>query len=458
LAEQLPEKKKKLKFAVSSPGLLNAISKELGVKKLGSELSRELLRGIRQQLGSLIDVDDNKLAKMRLGLSHGISRKALKLNVNRVDHMIVQAIALLDDLEKDINTIAMRAKEWYGWHFPELCKIIVDNDLYLQLIIVGDRSALVDPMKRDTLMEILEEEEKVDSVVDAAKISMGTAVSVNDIENVAKIASEGLNLMKYREELKAYLDTRMDTVAPNLKAFIGRDLGARLIAHVGSLIKLAKAPASTIQILGAEKALFRALKTKGSTPKYGHLYNSTYIGRAQAKNKGKISRFIAAKTALCARVDCFNEKEEVDAEFGVHCLFQTEARLKNLDGIKVTKEQIAEDLKQRAEKIKAEKAEKAAKKRYSIGADVILTPKKEVDAEKDKEETKVKKEEGKVTKEEKQKKKKKKRSVPEDAEEMPKKKRKIKEEKVKEEEDEAEDSPKKKKKKKKKKKSSEGEE
>merc|ERR1712060_724445 len=183
----------------------------------------------------------------------------------------------------------------------------------------------------------------------------------------------GLNLMKYREELKAYLETRMDTVAPNLKAFIGRDLGARLIAHVGSLIKLAKAPASTIQVLGAEKALFRALKTKGNTPKYGHLYNSTFIGRAQTKNKGKISRFIAAKTALCARVDCFNEKEEVDAEFGVHCLFQTEARLKNLDGIKVTKEMIAEDLEKRAEKIKAEKARK---KRYTVGADVVLTPKK----------------------------------------------------------------------------------
>jgi len=270
-------------------------------------------------------------------------------------------------------------------------------------------------------------------VVDAAKISMGTAVSVNDIENVAKIASEGLNLMTYREELKVYLDTRMDTVAPNLKAFIGRDLGARLIAHVGSLIKLAKAPASTIQILGAEKALFRALKTKGNTPKYGHLYNSTFIGRANPKDKGKISRFIAAKTALCARVDCFNEKEEVDAEFGVHCLFQTEARLKNLDGIKVTKAMIAEDMKKRAEKIAAEKA--ASRKSYHIGADVVLTPKKEGEVKEEK------------------KKKKKKRSVPDDAEEMPKKKRK-----VKEEDGEAEVSPKKKKKKKKKKKSSEGEE
>merc|ERR1711920_477215 len=172
-----------------------------------------------------------------------------------------------------------------------------------------------------------------------------------------------------------------------------------------------------IQILGAEKALFRALKTKGNTPKYGHLYNSTFIGRAQAKNKGKIPRFIAAKTALCARVDCFNEKEEVDAEFGVHCLFQTEARLKNLDGIKATKEMIAEDLRLRAEKIKAEKA---TKKRYSVGADVVLTPKKE-DGVKKEEEDKVKTEE---EDKEKKKKKKKKRSVSDDAEETPKKRRK----------------------------------
>merc|ERR1712087_637087 len=216
-------------------------------------------------------------------------------------------------------------------------------------------------------------------------------------------------------------------------------------AHVGSLIKLAKAPASTIQILGAEKALFRALKTKGNTPKYGHLYNSTFIGRAQAKNKGKISRFIAAKTALCARVDCFNEKEEVDAEFGVHCLFQTEARLKNLDGIKVTKEMIAEDLRLRAEKIKAEKA---TKKRYTMGADVVLTPKLEVGVKKE-EDDKVK------TEEEDKEKKKKKKSISDDAEETPKKRRKIKEEKGKEEDGTADDSPKKKKKKKKKKSSEE---
>ena len=82
-------------------------------------------------------------------------------------------------------------------------------------------------------------------------------------------------------------------------------MGAKLICQAGSLTNLAKYPASTIQILGAEKALFRALKTRGNTPKYGLLYHSSFIGRAKAKDKGKISRYIANKCSLAARLDSF---------------------------------------------------------------------------------------------------------------------------------------------------------
>ena len=82
----------------------------------------------------------------------------------------------------------------------------------------------------------------------------------------------------------------MSAVAPNLSALIGDVVGARLISHAGSLTNLAKCPASTIQILGAEKALFRALKTTGNTPKYGLIFHSKFIGRAAAKDKGRISR------------------------------------------------------------------------------------------------------------------------------------------------------------------------
>jgi RNA processing factor Prp31 len=121
----------------------------------------------------------------------------------------------------------------------------------------------------------------------------------------------------------------MSAVAPNLTALIGEMVGSKLIAHSGSLTNLAKYPASTIQILGAEKALFRALKTRGKTPKYGLIFNSTFIGRAGQKNKGRISRYLANKCAIAARIDSFSEKSSTSA-FGDKLRNQMEERLQFL--------------------------------------------------------------------------------------------------------------------------------
>jgi len=121
----------------------------------------------------------------------------------------------------------------------------------------------------------------------------------------------------------------MNAVAPNLTSLIGEMVGSKLIAHSGSLINLAKYPASTIQILGAEKALFRALKTKGKTPKYGLIFNSSFIGRAGQKNKGRISRYLANKCAIAARIDSFAEGKQTNA-FGEKLRSQMEERLQFL--------------------------------------------------------------------------------------------------------------------------------
>ena len=118
----------------------------------------------------------------------------------------------------------------------------------------------------------------------------------------------------------------MAAVAPNLASLIGEMVGSKLISHAGGLTNLAKYPASTIQILGAEKALFRAMKTKGKTPKYGLIFNSSFIGRASAKNKGKISRYLANKCAIASRVDCFSETPT--SKFGEGLKDQVEERLK----------------------------------------------------------------------------------------------------------------------------------
>lgn len=123
-----------------------------------------------------------------------------------------------------------------------------------------------------------------------------------------KLSGRLCQMIKYRENMQNYLKERLEVVTPNLASLIGENVGARLISHAGGLINLAKLPASTIQILGAEKALFRALKTKGNTPKYGLIYHSSYIGKATAQTKGRVSRSLANKLAMAARMDAFSLK------------------------------------------------------------------------------------------------------------------------------------------------------
>ena len=250
--------------------------------------------------------------------------------------MIIQAISLLDDLDKELNIYAMRVKEWYGWHFPEMARIINDNLAYSRVILkMGLRTGAANA----DLSEILPEEIEV-AVKSAAEISMGTEISAEDLENVQELAEQVISFTEYRSQLSSYLSARMAAIAPNLTTLVGDLVGARLIAHAGSLMNLAKSPASTIQILGAEKALFRALKTKHDTPKYGLIYHASLVGQATGKNKGKIARVLAAKSALALRVDALQEEddkgdprtEEEKSALGTASRLKIERRLAGLEG------------------------------------------------------------------------------------------------------------------------------
>merc|ERR1711943_76507 len=132
-------------------------------------------------------------------------------------------------------------------------------------------------------------------------------IAATDLENIGQLADQVISLSEYRAQLSEYLKARMNAIAPNLTVLVGELVGARLISHAGSLINLAKQPASTVQILGAEKALFRALKTKRATPKYGLIYHASLVGQSAPKHKGKISRVLAAKAALAVRVDALGD-------------------------------------------------------------------------------------------------------------------------------------------------------
>lgn len=294
----------------------------------------DIYRAIREHLPTLIPgLLPQDMSTMSLGLSHSLARHKLKFSPDKIDTMIVQAIALLDDLDKELNTYAMRVKEWYGWHFPELAKILNDNIAYARLVLkMGMRSN----WESSDLTEILPEEIE-ESVRNAADRSMGTEISQDDLENIQALAEQVVGFAEYRQQLASYLTSRMNAIAPNLTALVGDLVGARLIAHAGSLTNLSKSPASTLQILGAEKALFRALKTKHDTPKYGLIYHASLIGQATGKNKGKMARVLAAKASLGLRVDALAEwddeaTEEDKAALGTEARFNLERKLAGMEG------------------------------------------------------------------------------------------------------------------------------
>ncbi|TFK43076.1 hypothetical protein BDQ12DRAFT_642463 [Crucibulum laeve] len=332
--EVLGKGKGKESLVVIDPHLARSITKKLSinVNTIGEGEHGDLWRGIRSQLAALLDgLDPKDLATMSLGLSHSLSRFKLKFSPDKVDTMVVQAIALLDDLDKEINIYAMRVKEWYGWHFPEMAKIISDNIAYAKTIrLMGFRTNASSTSFAAILPEDLEAVLKA-----AAEISMGTEISDSDIAHIHSLCDQVIAISAYRTQLAEYLRNRMNAIAPNLTALVGELVGARLISHAGSLLNLAKHPASTVQILGAEKALFRALKTKHDTPKYGLIYHASLIGQAPPKLKGKMARMVATKAALSIRVDALTDSdgksEPTAPSIGVENRAKLESRLRALE-------------------------------------------------------------------------------------------------------------------------------
>ncbi|KAG0637295.1 hypothetical protein HOY80DRAFT_889944 [Tuber brumale] len=290
-------KKKKAILGISDKNLAGSIKATFpGVDCETNEVVQDLLRGLRLWGPKLLkQLQDGDMDRAQLGLGHAYSRAKVKFSVQKNDNHIIQSIALLDTLDKDINTFAMRvSREWYSWHFPELVKVVNENYLYARLILfIRDKKTLSNDRLHELVAITNDDAEIAQSIIDAAKVSMGQDISDMDMENICNFAE--------------------------------KIVGARLISHAGSLTNLSKYPASTVQILGAEKALFRALKTKGNTPKYGLIYHSSFIGRAGAKNKGRISRFLANKCSIASRIDSFSDSPTT--KFGEALRKQVEERL-----------------------------------------------------------------------------------------------------------------------------------
>ncbi|KAH9905616.1 Nop domain-containing protein [Xylariomycetidae sp. FL2044] len=365
-----------------------------------SQVVADLLRGIRLHAPKLLKgLEAGDIERAQLGLGHAYSRGKVKFNIHRQDNNIIKAISTLDNLDKGINLFSQKVREWYGWHFPELYSIASDNNTYARLaLFIGDKATLSDEKLHELAAVVGDDEEKAQEIIAKAKISMGREISDVDMENISTFAKKVVSLTEYRRTLYAYLVEKMSTVAPNLAALIGEVVAARLIQKAGSLTNLAKYPASTLQILGAEKALFRALKTKGNTPKFGLIYHSTYIGRANQKDKGRISRYLANKCSIASRIDNF--AEQPSKKFGEVLRQQVEDRLEfYATGKQPTKNSVVMD--KAMEDILAEGGSMAIDAEMidaPIGTATDATPKKEKKSKdkkdkksKDKEEKKDKK-------------------------------------------------------------------
>ena len=234
-----------------------------------------------------------------------LAKKAVQEASSRRDLLIYQTIFVTDDLDKTFNLFANRLREWYGYHFPELSRLVDKNEKYLKLIAsLGRRDRFtVEKLTKESLTQA-----KSEAIQVVARSSIGAEIRKDDISKIQDFARALLKMYDSRNSLEIYLDGAMKEVAPNICKLVGPTLGARLIAKVGGLANLAKKSSSTIQVLGAEKALFRSLRTGTRPPKHGLIFQHREIHSSPRQQRGKIARALASKLAIAARLDAYGGK------------------------------------------------------------------------------------------------------------------------------------------------------
>jgi nucleolar protein 56 len=232
-----------------------------------------------------------------------ISNIRIKEMSAKPDLQAMQSVQALDEIDKASNMVSSRVREWYGLHFPELISMIDDNQSLIKLILTfRSREKFGD---EGELEQMGYSKNKSRAIAEASKSSRGADLREEDIQRIIQLAEEAHHLFSVRDKLASHVEKTMRQVAPNISELAGASIGARLIARAGGLEKLAILPASTIQILGAEKALYRALKSGSRPPKHGILFQHAAVHSAPKWQRGKIARSIAGKIAIAARIDQF---------------------------------------------------------------------------------------------------------------------------------------------------------
>ncbi len=233
-----------------------------------------------------------------------MSRDLVRESGQNTDIHIINAVGVLENTTKFINTYAIQLREWYGSHFPELTdKLVNDIELYAKIVSNYEKRDEISAEKLINELQVKEEYAK--EIEFQAKTSMGGDLTDSQLDAIRIFSKNILDLVDFQKSLEKSVNTILQELTPNLYKILGAHLTGKLITHAGGLDRLAKMASSTIQVLGAEKALFRALRKKTDSPKHGVIYTWAHIRSAKYWQRGKISRLLSGKISICAKVDYF---------------------------------------------------------------------------------------------------------------------------------------------------------
>jgi nucleolar protein 56 len=250
-----------------------------------------------------------EIASYRYDVAIRISKARLSAASEEQDLLVKNAIDAIDEIDKAINVLVMRAREWYSIHHPSLSEIVQDQDQFASIL---KSCCGKENMTRECLGKIGLQEPIIEQIMKTLTSDIGPDLKEPDLVIIQSLARTIDGLHGTRRELESYVTTVMEQISPNITALVGSLIGARLISLAGSLKELARKPSSTIQVYGAEKALFRSLKTGTDPPKHGIIYRVPEINSAPYWQRGKIARALAGKLSIAARIDAYADRKVGD--------------------------------------------------------------------------------------------------------------------------------------------------
>jgi len=304
IGDLIPKLRDYDQIRVNSKSLVEILQSENIDVKLMSDSRQNEINQNKLDLIVKFGLAENKeeLSAILQRFAINLSSMKVKKTSEKLDLHLIQAVNTLDELDEIINTISTRIREWYGLHFPELDYILQNIMTYASIVKdAGPRENI----SKELLGQLDVPEKKIELIQQAIVKSQGGDLTSESSESLKILASQVIKLSELRTSLSDTIENLMETLAPNIKNILTAIIGARLIAKAGSLSKLAQMPSSTIQIIGAEKALFRALKTGTRPPKHGLLFQHPSVHAAPKWQRGKIARALSSKIAIAVRIDVY---------------------------------------------------------------------------------------------------------------------------------------------------------